>query len=34
MRWLFDRKLSDEEVSACAKEKLENEEDNNEETVC
>ncbi len=34
MRWLFDRELSDEEVSACAKEKLENDEDENEETVC
>jgi hypothetical protein len=34
MRWLFDRELSDEEVSACAKEKLENDEEENEETVC
>jgi hypothetical protein len=34
MRWLFDRELSDEEVSACAKVKLENDEDENEETVC
>ena len=34
MRWLFDRELSDEEVSACAKEKLENDKDETEETVC
>jgi hypothetical protein len=34
MRWLFDRELSDEEISACAKETLENDEDDNEETVC
>jgi hypothetical protein len=34
MSWLFDRELSDEEVSVCAKEKLENDEDENEETVC
>lgn len=30
----FDRELSDEEVSVYAKEKLENDEDENEETVC
>jgi hypothetical protein len=34
MRWLFDRELSDEEVSNCVKEKLENDEDENEETIC
>lgn len=34
MRWLFDRELSDEEVSACASEKLENDEDEIEETLC
>jgi hypothetical protein len=34
MRWWFDGELSDEEVLACAKETLENDEDNNEETVC
>jgi hypothetical protein len=34
MRWLFDRELSDEEVSAYAKVKLENDEYENEETLC
>jgi hypothetical protein len=34
MRWWFDEELSDEEVLACAKETLENDEDNNEKTVC
>lgn len=34
MSWLFDREISDEELSACVKEKLENDEDENEETVC
>ena len=34
MRWLFDKELSDEEVSTFANEKLENDEDEIEETVC
>lgn len=34
MRWLFDREISDEEISTCVKEKLENNEDENEEIVC
>lgn len=34
MRWLFDRELSKEEVSASAKKKLESDEDEIEETVC
>lgn len=34
MRWLFDRQLSDEEVSVCYKEKLENGGDDDEEILC
>lgn len=34
MRWLFDKEPSDEEVSTFANEKLENDEDEIEETVC
>lgn len=34
MRWLFDRDLSDGELSSCIKEKLANDEDENEERLC
>jgi hypothetical protein len=34
MRWLFDRDLTEKEITACAKDKLENDEDDNEETFC
>lgn len=34
MQWLFDKKVSVEQFSACIKSKLENDEDEIEETVC
>ncbi len=34
MRWVFDKELSDDEFLACAIEKIENEEDEKEETLC
>lgn len=34
MRWLFDRELSEEEISFCAQSKVENEDEDIEETLC
>jgi hypothetical protein len=34
MRWLFDRELSEDEISLCAQSKVENEDEDIEETLC
>jgi hypothetical protein len=34
MRWLFDREMTEEELSACSKLHSENDEDEDEETLC
>lgn len=34
MYWLFDREISDEELSICAKKHLANDKNENEETIC